>query len=60
MVWFSKYPEDLKFFDLTNKKVIGKMKDASKGRVIDEFVELNSKMYSIKNIDDKESTQEKE
>ena len=36
------------------------MKDASEGRIIDEFVELNSKMYSIKNIDDKESTQEKE
>ena len=24
---FSNYPKDLKFFDLTNKKVIGKMKE---------------------------------
>ena len=60
MVWFSKYPEDLSFFDLTNKKVIGKMKGASEGRMIDELVGLKSKMYSMKNIDDKESTQEKE
>ena len=60
MVWFSKYPEDLIFFDLTNKKVIGKMKGASEGRMIDELVGLKSKMYSMKNIDDKESTQEKE
>ena len=60
MVWFSKYPEDLIFFDLTYKKVIGKMKGASEGRMIDELVGLKSKMYSMKNIDDKESTQEKE
>ena len=45
---------------MTNKKVIGKMKGASEGRMIDELVGLKSKMYSMKNIDDKESTQEKE
>ena len=44
-----------KFFDPTNKKVIGKMKDASVGKIIDEFVGLKSKMYSMKNIDGKES-----
>ena len=31
------------------------MKDKSEGKVINEFVELKSKMYSMKNIDGKES-----
>ena len=52
---FSNYPEDSKIFDPTNKKVIGKMKDESEGKVISEFVGLKSKMYSMKNIDSKES-----
>ena len=52
---FSNYPKDSKFFDETNKKVIGKMKDKSEGKIIDEFVGLKLKMYSMKNIDDKES-----
>ena len=30
------------------------MKDVSEGKIIDEFVGLKSKMYSIKNIDDEE------
>ena len=36
------------FFDETNKKVIGKMKDEFGGVVVDEFVGLKSKMYSMK------------
>ena len=52
---FSNYPKDSKFFDQTNKKVIVKMKDLSEGKIIDEFVGLKSKMYSVKNIDGKES-----
>ena len=52
---FSNYPEDLKFFDQANKKVIGKMKDESEGKIIGQFVGLKSKMYSLKNIDGKES-----
>ena len=52
---FNKYPKDSKFYDPTNKKVIDKMKDVSEGKIIDEFVELKSKMYSMKNIDGKES-----
>ena len=43
------------FFHEANKNVIGKMKDEPKGKIIDEFVWLKSKMYSIKNIDAKET-----
>ena len=52
---FSNSPKDSKFFDQANKKVIGKMKDKSEGKVIDESVGLKSKMHSMKNIDGKES-----
>ena len=52
---FSNYTKDSDFFDPTNKKVIGKMKDEKEGKINDELVGLNSKMYSIKNIDGKES-----
>ena len=41
--YFSDYPQGSKFFDLVNKKVIGKMKDVFKGEIISEFVGLNSK-----------------
>ena len=44
-----------KFFDLANKKGIGKTKDVSEGKINDEFVGLKSEMYSMKNIDGKES-----
>ena len=56
---FSNYPKDLQFFDETNKKVIGKMKDESEGEIADEFVGLKSKIYSMKNIDGKESNMAK-
>ena len=45
---FSNYPKGSKLFDLTNEKVIAKMKDACEGKIIDEFVGLKSKMYSMK------------
>ena len=38
-----------KFLDEINKKVIGQMKE-SEGKIIGEFVGLDSKMYSMKNI----------
>ena len=41
------YPEDSNFFDPVNKKVIGKMKDEIKGKIVSEFVRLKSKMYSL-------------
>ena len=51
---FSNYSKDSKFFNETNKKVIGKMKDEFGGIIVSEFVGLKSKMYSIKKIDGKE------
>ena len=50
---FSSYSKDSKFFDETNNKVIGKMKDECGGIIADEFVGLKSKMYSMKKIDGK-------
>ena len=43
------------FFDKVNKKVIGKIKDVSEGKIIDEFVGLKSKRHSMTNIDGKET-----
>ena len=56
---FSNYSKDSKLFDDTNNKVLGKMKDEFGGVIIDEFVGLKSKMYSMKKIDDKEYNTEK-
>ena len=43
----------MKFFDETNKKVIGKMKDEFGGVIVIEFVGLKSKMHSMKKNDGK-------
>ena len=51
---FSNYSKDTKFFDETNKNFIGKMKDEFGGGIVNEFVGLKSKMYSMKKIDGKE------
>ena len=45
---FSNYSKDSEFFDDTTKNVIGKMKDEYGGVIIDQFIGLKSKMYSIK------------
>ena len=45
---FSNYSKDSEFFDDTNKKVIGKMKDEYDGVIIDQFIGLKAKMHSIK------------
>ena len=42
--------KDSAFYDDTNKKVTGKMKDEYGGAIIDQFIGLKSKMYSIKKI----------
>ena len=52
---FSNYPKDSKFFDPTNRKDIGKMKDESEEKIIGEFVGLKWKMYSMLSDDGKES-----
>ena len=57
---FSHYSKDSKFFNDANKKVIGKMKDEYGGVIIDEFVGLKSKVYSIKKIDGIKSSTVKE
>ena len=57
---FSNYSKDSKFFDETNKKVIGKMKDEFGGVTVIEFVGLKSKMYSIKKLMVKNIIQQKE
>ena len=51
---FSDWPRDSEFFDPVNKKVIGKMKDELKGKIISEFVALKSKKYSWIEVDDGE------
>ena len=56
---FSDYPLHSKFFDPVNKKVIGKMKDEFRGKIISEFVGLNSKMYSLIIVDNEEVTKAK-
>ena len=53
---FSNYSKDSTFYDDANKKVIGKMKDEYDGAIIDQFIGLKSKMYSIKKIDRNESS----
>ena len=53
---FSNYSKDSTFYDDTNKKVIGKMKDEYGGVNIDQFIGLKSKIYSIKKINGSESS----
>ena len=51
---FGEYSSNSNFFDPFNKKVISKTKDEFKGKIIKEFVELKSKMYSLISVGDKE------
>ena len=56
---FSACPLDSKFFDPVNKKVIDKTTDEFKGRIINEFFGLKSKMHSLTGVDDEEVTKAK-
>ena len=51
---FSDYSLNSRFFNPVNKKVISKMKDGFKGKIISEFVGLKSKMYSLIAVDSAE------
>ena len=44
---FSAYPKNSVYFDDSNKKTLGKLKDEFNGVKIDEFVGLKSNMYSL-------------
>ena len=55
----SDYPEIFKVFLFCHKKVIGKMNDEVKGKMISEFVELKSKMYSLVIANSKEIKKQK-
>ena len=44
---FSNYLTKSKYYSNSNKLVIGKMKDQTGGFVIEEFVALKPKMYSL-------------
>ena len=56
---FSDYPLNSKFFDPANKKVIGKIKDEFKGKIINGFIGLKSKMYSLIDLEDEKVTKAK-
>ena len=49
----SDYPENSPYYDMSNKKVIGKFKDEAASTPIVEFVGLRSKMYSCIKTDEK-------
>ena len=51
---FSGYPKNTVYYDISNKKKLGKIKDEFNGNKIVEFVRLKSKMYSLISSDDKE------
>ena len=46
------FSENSKFFDPVNTKVIDKMKDEFKGKIISEIFGLKSKMYALISVDD--------
>ena len=56
---FESSSSHLNVFDPVNKKVIDKMKNEFKGRIISEFDRLKSKMYSLIGVDDEEITKTK-
>ena len=50
---FSGYPKNSVYYDISNKKVLGKMKGEFNGVKIVEVVGLKSKTYSVISSDDK-------
>ena len=56
---FSNYSTKSKYYDNSNKLVVGKMKVEIRGVVIEEFVGLKSKMYSFLVDDNSEYKKQK-
>ena len=50
----------IQFFYPVNEKVISKMEDKFKGKVISAFVRLKSKMYFLVDVYDEENKKQKE
>ena len=57
---FSDCPKDSKFSDPVNKKVIVKLKDGVKWKLISEFFGLKSKMYSLVIVNNEETKKAKD
>ena len=55
----SNFPKDSKYYDSTNKKVPGKMKDEYPGKNIDEVIVLKSKSYIIITTNNQEQCKHK-
>ena len=53
------YSKDWKIFDPVNKKMIDKMKEEFKGKIITEFVGSKSKMYSLVTVHNEETKKAK-
>ena len=50
----SDYPEESKLFGPVNNKVIGKIKNLGKDKLMSEFVRLKSGMYSLVIVNNEE------
>ena len=56
---FSNYSAESKYYDDSNKLVVGKMKDETGGVAVKEFVRLKLKMHSLL-VDDSSEHKKKE
>ena len=50
---FSEYPTNHICYDESNKKVIGKFKCETNGKILDEFIGIRSKMYKLSVLEGK-------
>ena len=55
----SNYPKESKYYDSTNKKVPGEMKDEYPGKNINKGIALKSKSYIVITADNKEECRHK-